>query len=117
MDWLAGFIEADGSFYILKNVEHGFALGQTYNQSLVKKIHEFLQIKACLKIRNTPSPYALLNTKNKESLFKIANLIKGRMLGIKSFCFAIWLRTLRKNNKVKSVKARTILRKIVSRTL
>jgi hypothetical protein len=44
--WLAGFIEAEGSFYILSNGKHGFALGQAYDVYVVAAIWSFFNIKA-----------------------------------------------------------------------
>nr|AOC61523.1 putative LAGLIDADG homing endonuclease [Rhexinema sarcinoideum] len=115
-DWFAGFVEAEGRFYILKNGQHGFALGQAYNSLVVAGIHKWLQIKSALKIRqNLLQPYVLLNTKNQESLLKIASLLKNRMLGMKSFSFAVWLRTLRKKKPALSLKARALLHKINQR--
>lgn len=82
LDWLAGFIEADGSFYILKNGQHGFALGQAYDRHIVAGIHRLFNVQSALKDTND---YLMLDTKNKETLFVIASAINGRLLGIKSF--------------------------------
>jgi LAGLIDADG endonuclease len=111
--WLAGFIEAEGSFYILSNGQHGFALGQTYDIFVVAAIHYLFDLKAQLKVRNN---YVMLDTKNTESLFLISSIIDKKLLGIKSFIFSVWLRTLRKKNKAKSLKAKRIIDKLRSRT-
>nr|AOC61561.1 putative LAGLIDADG homing endonuclease [Gloeotilopsis planctonica] len=121
-DWLAGFVEASGSFYILKNGQHGFALGQAYNTLIIVAIYKWLQIRSGLKIRGkvlkerSGCPYVLLDTKNRKNLLKIAEVFKNRMLGIKSFSFAVWCRTLRKNKTVLSLKARKLLHKINQRS-
>jgi LAGLIDADG endonuclease len=120
LNWLAGFIEADGSFYILQNGQHGFAIGQAYNTLVVAGIHKRLNIKASFKIRSCSQaevigPYVQSETKDKATLLKIAALLKGKILGIKSFVFSLWLRTLRKNNRRKSQKARRIIKKITQR--
>lgn len=109
-DWLAGFIEAEGSFYILSNGQHGFGLGQTYNRHIILAIHKYFNIDARLKITKSNNLY--IDTKNKMALYQIANAVQGRLLGIKSFEFALWLRTLRKQNRIESLKARQIIRQM-----
>jgi len=111
-DWLAGFIEAEGSFYILSNGMHGFALGQTYDIYVIAAIHYLFDIKAQLKVRHN---YVMLDTKNTYSLFLISNAINKKLLGLKSFIFSLWLRTLRKKSKAKSLKAKQIIDALRSR--
>ena len=112
-NWLAGFIEAEGSFYILENGAHGFGLGQTNDVIIVLAMHRLFDIQAKLKVRHN---YVLLDTKNTQNLFAIATYINKKLLGMKSFMFSIWLRTLRKKVKAKSLKAKQIINKIRSRT-
>ena len=112
LDWLAGFIEAEGSFYILNNGQHGFAIGQAYDQHIIIGIHHLFNVQSALKNSNN---YIMLDTKNTEALYLIANAINGRLLGIKSFEFSLWLRTLRKKNKDKTLKAKSIMASIRKR--
>nr|YP_009183712.1 hypothetical protein [Ulva prolifera]ALN38242.1 hypothetical protein [Ulva prolifera]QZJ45935.1 hypothetical protein [Ulva prolifera] len=106
LDWLAGFIEAEGSFYILSNGQHGFAIGQAYDQHIIIGIHRLFKVNSVLKNRNR---YIMLDTKNTETLHLIASAINKRLLGVKSFEFSLWLRTLRKKNKAKTLKAKSIM--------
>ena len=66
LDWLAGFIEAEGSFYILNNGQHGFAIGQAYDQHIIVEIHHLFNIQSRLKDSNN---YIMLDTKNTEALY------------------------------------------------
>jgi LAGLIDADG endonuclease len=111
-NWLAGFVEAEGSFYILSNGQHGFALGQTYDIYVIAAIHYLFNIKAQLKVRHN---YVMLDTKNTCSLFLISNAMDKKLLGLKSFIFSLWLRTLRKKSKAKSLKAKQIINALRSR--
>lgn len=107
--WLAGFIEAEGSFYILSNGQHGFAIGQTNDIIIPIAMHCLFEINARLKIRDS---YVMLDTKNTQSLYLIAYFVNNKLLGLKSFIFSVWLRTLRKKVTTKSIKARAIIAKI-----
>jgi hypothetical protein len=111
-DWLAGFVEADGSFYILANGQHGFALGQANNKMLVYLIHSALAIQSKLKVR---PDYVMLDTRNRSTLINLLPVFHHGFLGVKSFEFTVWYRTLIKNDKDKSLKAKQILNTIRKR--
>jgi hypothetical protein len=113
LDWLAGFIEAEGCFYILKNGQHGFAIGQAYNTYIIEAIHAYFNVAAALKRRPN---YTMLDTKNTMTLQLIAASINKRLLGMKSFEFTLWKRTLFKKNTFKSLKARQIISRVRKRT-
>nr|WVH39705.1 hypothetical protein [Ulva taeniata] len=105
LDWLAGFIEVEGRFYILNNGQHGFAIGQTYDQHIIIGINRLFKVESAFK----RTSYIMLDTKNTETLHLIASAINKRLLGVKSFEFSLWLRTLRKKNKAKTLKVKSII--------
>jgi hypothetical protein len=113
LDWLAGFVEAQGCFYILKNGQHGFAIGQVYNTYIIEAIHAYFNVPTPLKRRPN---YIMLDTKNIITLKLIAAAMNKRLRGIKSFQFTLWQRTLFKQNSFKSLKARQILCRLRNRT-
>jgi hypothetical protein len=106
-DWCAGFIEAEGSFYILSTGVHAFGIGQTYNRHIIVALHKYFDIRSALKV--TKLNNLQFDTKNKNALYRIAKTVQGRLLGMKSFEFALWLRTLRKGRRNKSLAARRII--------
>jgi hypothetical protein len=139
LDWLAGYVEAKGRFYILNDGRHGFVLGQCQGDHthIIKAVHQYYGVKTALQIGPN---YVMLDTKDQMTLHTIANTMhlcksketirgtkgsrlfdskgsgffdcKGsRFFGMKSFEFSLWLRTLRKQNLMKSLLARQIIQK------
>lgn len=143
--WLAGFIEGDGSFKINSRHQIVFELGQKYNTFIVWLIHRRLKIKSKMKIRKNsldspgkgldqasskaPSAclvtqpelnggiidYTMLSTKDGKSITLLITLLKGKLLGIKSFEYSIWSRAFRTKKLEKKKKAKDLLEKIRAR--
>ena len=88
-NWLAGFIEGDGSFQINNKLQLVFELGQAYNHNLMPYIQEFLKIKSKLNVRKD-NTYVTLRTKNKESIENLIRTLNNKLLGAKSFEFKLW---------------------------
>jgi hypothetical protein len=112
-NWLAGFVEAEGSFYILACGRHGFALGQKLDFRLIFLIHYALNIQSKLKIRPN---YTMIDTKNRTTCIALGSVFTNRLLGMKGFEFSLWLRTCRKNQNCKSLKAKHIITTMKSKT-
>ncbi len=115
-DWLAGFVEGDGSFQINNRLQNVFELGQKYNIFLVLCIHKFLGIESKPKIRKDLS-YTMLSTKQPKTLDLIDKLLTGRILGIKSFELRLWKYAKDSEMKHKKERAKILLKKIRARTL
>ena len=109
LDWLAGFVEAEGSFYILKNGRHGFALGQKYDGLIIAAVHRHFNVSAKLQLR---SEYVMCNTTNPTSLHAVARDMHKRLLGMKSFVLTLWARSLRKK---KNKTACAVAKRLISR--
>lgn len=115
LPWLAGFIEGDGSFYMLQNGQHGFALGQKDVQAqLISRLHARLNVPSTLKM--SCLGYGLIDSKNQAWLEKLGQMLKPHMRGIKSAELGVWLRSLRTSKMSKKLKARHILHKIRGQT-
>ena len=110
-DWLAGFIEGDGSLQINNRLQNVFELGQKYNIFLVLCIHKYFGITADIKIRPDLS-YTMFTTKHPNSLELIEKTLTGRMRGIKSFELRLWKYSRATKLKSKKEKAKILLNKI-----
>jgi hypothetical protein len=113
--WLIGFIEAEGSFYIVnkdeKRLNHGFGITQKKDKIILEGIKNILHIPSKVK-KNKYGFYSLDNTKNKTNLF-FKNYFNKLFKGIKSIQFRIWSRSLNKSQNIKEpFKKNEYLKKI-----
>lgn len=113
-DWLIGFIEAGGSFYITQNCnKYNLEFGLTH------KLDPFLleSIKKRLKINSNliyyKEKFYKIQTKNTESIKYIIDFFNLTMKGMKSLEFKIWSRAYYfLNNQKKIEKCKTILKNL-----
>lgn len=121
--WLIGFIEAEGSFFIVKKstllkgdrLVHSFGITQKLDYIVLHSIKILLNINS--KIQNRKNYYKLetTNSQNIEYIikyFRYSNYLT-KFLGIKSFEFKIWIRSYYKykNDYNKLNIVREIIRK------
>ncbi len=116
-EWIYGFIEAEGSFFIVNKdksvtrMVHSFGI----TQKLDKIILTFLQKKFHISSKvsyNKPNIYKL-ETTNSRSIIKIQKFFLNKFKGMKSLEYKIWARSLNyKKNNEKLLKIQNQLQKL-----
>lgn len=127
--WLIGFIEAEGSFFILKKSSnplrcvHSFGLTQKLDYIVIYSIKLLLNINSSIVIKypsisNKNNLFYKLETTNNSNIEYIINYFryknyKSVFLGIKSFEYRIWSRTYikHKGNHIKLLQIQNLLQK------
>lgn len=113
--WLVGFIEAQGSFYLVKKDDkrlvHGFSLTQKLDPIVLESIRSILKISTKIQYK---SNYYSLDTTNSRAVENIISYFHNTMKGMKSFEYRVWSKSYNKYkgdfNKLE--KIRDILRKV-----
>nr|ARV87638.1 LAGLIDADG endonuclease [Auxenochlorella protothecoides] len=121
--WLSGFVEADGSFHLVKKSEsrivHAFGIAQKEDLHLLKAISVIFHIQAKIGY-NKKKNYYTLSTTNSKCIENIIQYFTGptnisrTMQGIKSFEFRIWAWAYKKykGDYQKLHRIREIMRKL-----
>lgn len=115
--WLVGFIEAEGSFYLVKKdsnrIVHGFGLTQKLDKVVLESIRILLHISTRVKYKDLYNHY-ILDTTNSRAIENIIEYFKDTMKGVKSLEYRIWARsyTKHKNNYEKLYEIRNIIRNL-----
>lgn len=112
-DWLVGFWEAEGSFYItVKEGErlcHGLGITQKKDSYLQNLIRYKLESKA--KVKYNKNEFYSWDSTSKKVIAKAIKLFEGKFKGRKSLIFTIWKRSLNyKGQRLK--KAQELIRKL-----
>lgn len=116
-NWLAGFIEAEGSFYLANKdsyrIVHGFGLTQKLDKIVLEGIRLMLHINNPVIYKELHN-YYILDTTNSRAIENILEFFKSTMKGVKSLEYRIWARSYTKNkgNYDKLYKIRNIVRKL-----
>jgi Cytochrome C and Quinol oxidase polypeptide I/LAGLIDADG endonuclease len=111
--WLVGFTEAEGSFYLVnKNnnrLVHGFEITQKLDIIILKSIASILGISVISK-----KSYNTVVTTNSRAIKNIINYYKNTMKGMKALEYKIWARSYNrhKGNFEKLNETRNMMRKI-----
>lgn len=97
--WLIGFIEAEGSFYLVSKSEHrivhGFGLSQKLDRIVLEGIKSILHIPTSVRFKSKHN-YYILDTTNSRAIENIIKYFRNTMKGMKSLEYKIWARSYNK---------------------
>lgn len=115
--WLVGFIEAEGSFYLVSKdylrIVHGFGLTQKLDCVILQAIGLILHIPTKVKFKSNHN-YYILDTTNSRAIKNIIDYFENTMKGMKSVEYRIWARSFvkHKGNYYKLSDIKNILKKL-----
>lgn len=118
--WLVGFIEAEGSFYLVSKdstrIVHGFGLTQKLDSIVLIAIGLLLHIPTKVRFKEKHNHY-ILDTTNSRAIENIIDYFKNTMKGMKSLEYRLWARSYvkHKGNFTKLDQVRNYTRKIRSK--
>lgn len=120
--WLVGFIEAEGSFYLVSKsptrIVHGFGLTQKLDSVVLEGIKLILHIPTAVKFRSKHNHY-ILDTTNSKAIENIIEYFHNTMKGMKSVEYRIWARSYAKHkgDYLKLSEIRDIIRKLKTKLM
>ena len=98
-NWIIGFIEAEGSFYLTKKEEnrivHSFGISQKFDYHILEQLKNIFKIKAKIKYNKNGS--YLLETSNSRNIEFLIDYFNSKFKGIKSLELKIWSRSYKGN--------------------
>ena len=113
--WLVGFVEGEGSFYLVSKdcsrIVHGYGITQKLDSVVLEGIRHILHIPTGVKYKSNHN-YYMLDTTNSRAVENIINYFHNTMKGMKAVEYRIWARSYVKNkgNLTELSKIREILR-------
>ena len=128
--WLVGFVEAEGSFYLVSKdkdyrIVHGFGISQKEDKIVLEAIRKILHISSKVSLKGMSGQpqnrnvFYLLDTTNSRAIMNISKYFLNTMKGMKAVEYRIWSRSFNKGefedaqSKYKRLyKVREILRKL-----
>lgn len=120
--WVVGFIEAEGSFYLVskdkERIVHGFGLSQKLDSIVLEGIKRILHIPTIVKFKSNHN-YYLLDTTNSRAIENIIKYFHNTMKGMKSVEYRIWARAYvkYKGDFCKLSKIRDLIRKLKTKLI
>jgi len=120
--WVIGFIEAEGSFYLVSKdrtrIVHGFGVSQKLDPIVLESIIRILHIPTAVKLKPKHN-YYLLDTTNSRAIENIIEYFYKNMKGMKSVEYRIWARSYgkHKGDFSKLSIVRDIIRKLKTKLM
>jgi len=115
--WLIGFVEAEGSFYLVSKdtnrIVHGFGITQKLDIVVLEAIRHILHISTQVVYKEKYNHY-MLDTTNSRGINNVSEYFLNTMKGMKSVEYRIWSRSFHKykGDYTKLYKVRKILQRL-----
>lgn len=115
--WLVGFVEAEGSFYLVSKdanrIVHGFSITQKLDRVVLEGIRHVLHISTQVVFKKNYNHY-MLDTTNSRAIKNVSEYFLNTMKGMKSVEYRIWSRSFNKHkgNYDKLYKVKELLLKL-----
>lgn len=97
-NWVVGFTEAEGSFFLTNKGEgryvHCFGLTQKLDKHLLEHLQKLFNIQS--KIKFNKNKAWILETTNSQCIEFIIDYYKDSLIGVKRIEYEIWARSYRK---------------------
>jgi hypothetical protein len=94
--WLSGFIEGEGSFYLVakdyNRIVHGFGISQKLDRIVLEAIRILLHIPTVIRYKEKYN-YDILDTANSKAVENLISYFKDNLVGMKSVKYTIWARS------------------------
>lgn len=120
--WVVGFIEAEGSFYLVSKdktrIVHGFGLTQKLDSIVLEGIRSILHIPTVVRFKSNHNHY-ILDTTHSKAIENIIKYFDNTMKSMKSVEYRIWARsyTKHKGDFDKLFVIRNIIRKLKTKLM
>jgi hypothetical protein len=113
-DWIVGFTEAEGSFYLVlkdeNRISHAFGITQSEDKHLLEEIRWRFTFKAKVRPCNTAWQ---VETTNWHSVRRLKTFFHKRLKGRMSLIYRIWARSMRHRGKFeKLLKVKNFIKKL-----
>lgn len=96
-DWLTGFCEAEGSWYLVskepERIVPAFGISQKKDKHVLEAIRKKLKITSKVKLNKKQGCW-MLDTTNRRAIENIKIFFKGRLKSMKSLEFKLWCKAI-----------------------